>query len=138
MDINFTSSTAEVPKEFRSDQKLVFRILANLLSNAIIHASRGSSVEVDFAPGEKAVRFSVSDRGPGIPDEEKDRIFEKYWRRDSKVSSTGIGLSFCRMAARALKGKIWAEDRQGGGSRFVLELPRHPPSAKAAAQPPGG
>jgi signal transduction histidine kinase len=69
----------------------------------------------------------VLDRGPGVPDALKKSIFEKYSTLQPKSLSsdggTGLGLTFCRLAAQALGGRIWAEDRPGGGSAFVLLLP---------------
>ncbi len=111
-----------------TDQNLLFRILANLLSNAIRVSKPGQSVEVESAVGQgQRVRFSVLDRGPGVPDDQKQRIFEKFVTTSVPASreegGTGIGLSFCRLAAESLRGKVWVEDRPGGGSRFSLEFP---------------
>ena len=75
-----------------------------------------------------AARLTVSDRGRGVPDADKKNIFEKFatsGRKDAALETgTGIGLSFCRAAVAAHEGKIWVEDRPGGGSRFVVELPQ--------------
>ena len=85
-------------------------------------------VEAVLAQGRP--RFLVSDRGPGVPPDIKRRIFNKYATGDPG-QGTGIGLAFCRMAAEALQGGIKLEDRSGGGSVFVLDLP-------AAAVPAAG
>ncbi len=111
-----------------TDQNLLFRILANLLSNAIKVSMPGQSVILESGRGEGGrVRFCVLDRGPGVPESEKERIFEKFITArktgDRWESGTGIGLSFCRLAAESLRGKVWVEDRPGGGSRFILEFP---------------
>lgn len=67
----------------------------------------------------------VMDRGPGIPDPEKERVFEKFYRRSDSddVSGTGLGLSISRGIVEAHGGRVWIEDREGGGSIFVVSLP---------------
>ena len=112
----------------RADQNLLYRILANLIANAMKASPGEAEIEVDCAFVGAAVRVMVSDRGHGVPDAEKKNIFEKFSTSGRKEASletgTGIGLSFCRAAVAAHKGKIWVEDRPGGGSRFVVELPQ--------------
>ncbi|MFH2202275.1 MAG: response regulator [Elusimicrobiota bacterium] len=107
----------ETPRdlEIETDLSLVVRVLAHLVSNAFRHG--GGSVGVEAARDGKsgAVRFAVCDRGPGIAFSERKRIFENSAR-------SGTGLRFCRIAAEALGGRLWVEGREGGGSRFLLEL----------------
>ena len=115
-------------EKVRADQNLLFRILANLITNAMKAAPGAHPVEVDCGYNGISARFIVSDRGAGVPDDQKARIFEKYvttGRKDSVMDTgTGIGLSFCHAAVTAHKGKIWVEDRPGGGSRFIFDLPQ--------------
>jgi signal transduction histidine kinase len=106
----------------RTDAGLLFRMLVNLVSNAIKASPRGSTVSVMAALQGGRQRFTVADRGPGVPDEKKNRIFEKY-QTGVPGEGSGIGLAFCRVASRALKGEIRVEDRPGGGSVFVVDLP---------------
>jgi signal transduction histidine kinase len=117
-------------KAITTDHVLLFRILVNLISNALKISPPGSAVEVEAARDAGGVRFRVLDRGPGVPDALKTAIFEKYSTLQPKTLSedggTGIGLTFCRLAVRALGGSIRAEDRPGGGSVFVLQLPDKP------------
>ncbi|MFC1678750.1 response regulator [Elusimicrobiota bacterium] len=112
---------------FFTDRGLIFRILANLLQNGVKCSREGSEILMECSRDGSGARFSVSDLGPGIPDGDKERIFGKnvYLETDASQAPTGhgIGLYFCRDAAKALGGKVWVEDREGGGSRFVLELP---------------
>jgi two-component system sensor histidine kinase/response regulator len=103
-----------------TDAGLLFRILVNLISNAIKVAPRESSVDLEASVLDGRPRFTVADRGPGVRDEDKPRIFDKYV---SRTKSTGIGLAFCRVAVGALQGTIRVEDRPGGGSLFILDLP---------------
>ncbi len=115
-------------EKVRADQNLLYRILANLVANALKAAPGAHPVEVDCGFNGVAARFIVSDRGHGVPDAEKKRVFEKYvtsGRKDAAMDTgTGIGLSFCHAAVAAHKGRIWVEDRPGGGSRFLFDLPQ--------------
>jgi signal transduction histidine kinase len=110
-----------------SDQNLLYRILANLISNAIKASGTGSKVELEARMKGDRILFMVDDRGKGVPEAEKTKIFDKYSttgrKEEALETGTGIGLSFCRVATDALKGRIWVEDREGGGARFILELP---------------
>lgn len=111
----------------RADQNLLYRVLTNLITNAMKAAPGALPVDVDYGYNGISARFVVSDRGPGVADAEKKRIFEKYvtsGRKGELDTGTGIGLSFCRAAVTAHKGQIWVEDRPGGGSRFIFELPQ--------------
>jgi two-component system sensor histidine kinase/response regulator len=114
-------------ERLRSDQNLLDRVSANLIANAMKASSQGAKIEIDAARAGDKYRLVVSDRGRGVPDAEKVKIFEKYVTTHRKgaplETGTGLGLAFCRVAAAALKGRIWVEDRDGGGSRFILELP---------------
>jgi two-component system sensor histidine kinase/response regulator len=115
---------ADDAKTIISDQNLLFRILVNLISNAMKISKKGSSVELDAVRAGAGVRISVLDRGSGVPEASKKAIFEKYSSGQPKTldGGTGIGLTFCRLAARALGGRVWVEDRPGGGSAFIVEL----------------
>lgn len=122
-----TMRVAPGVERVRADQNLLYRILANLITNAIKAAPGARPVEVDCGYNGVSARFVVSDRGPGVADAEKKRIFEKYvtsGRKGALDTGTGIGLSFCHAAVTAHKGQIWIEDRPGGGSRFIFELPQ--------------
>lgn len=111
-----------------ADFNLVFRVLVNFLSNAMSVAGPNSEVDLSCARRDGRARFCVADRGPGVPDAEKSAIFEKFKtgrpRRDVlAVAGSGIGLTFCKLAAEAMRGRVWVEDRPGGGSVFSLEVP---------------
>ena len=133
------SQRAEVPLSFsiadgvdavKSDQNLLFRIGVNLIANAIKASPRGKAVEIDVRRNDGALRLTVADRGPGVADAKKTSIFEKYTTTDVKSfledGGSGIGLSFCLLAASALKGRVWVEDRPGGGSLFLVDVPERP------------
>ena len=95
--------------------------IRNLIDNAVKWSAAGSAVKVSVdATGE----ISVADRGPGVPDPYKERIFERFWRAERQnVGGIGIGLALVRRIAQLHGGEVRVEDRQGGGARFILSLP---------------
>lgn len=120
-----------------TDQNLIFRVLVNLISNAMKVSTRGGQVDVDIGAAQGRVRLAVSDRGPGVADDLKKVIFNKFVTTSvpniSEDGGRGIGLTFCRLAVATLNGTIRVEDRQGGGSVFVVEVPSGVQQAPAAA-----
>ena len=110
-----------------ADTGIVQRIVLNLLDNALKFTPGGGEVLVSAQPVQDMVRVNVIDTGPGIPAEERDRIFEKFTQIQGRVGSrrgAGLGLTFCKMAVGAHGGEIWVEDNQDGvGSCFSFTLP---------------
>lgn len=104
------------------DPAHVERILHNLVSNALDHA--GDSPDVSVAVGHDSGPFiSVSDRGPGIPEEDRERIFARFVR-GSDSRGSGLGLHLSRKLAEASRGSLTLDDLYAGpGARFVLHLP---------------
>ncbi len=120
---------SEAPLSPMTDATLVFRILVNLLSNALKVSKPGERVSVRLAASGSGIRITVTDSGPGIPRSARERIFLMFERANTSetmmLPGSGVGLAFCRLAAETLGGRIWAEDGDGGkGGRFVLDLPR--------------
>lgn len=109
----------------RTDRQLLFRMLVNIVSNAVSYSPVDADVEIHGARVGSALRLSVLDRGPGVPEPEREKIFSKFSTHvdSEKDPGKGLGLTFCRLAARALKGRAWHEPRPGGGSSFSLEIP---------------
>lgn len=111
------------------DGGLVRQVLLNLLDNAVKYGPVGQMLELGAgrAPGGRILLW-VEDQGPGIPPEERERIFAPYYRleahRESAVAGSGIGLSVVRQVMEALGGKVRVESGESGGARFVLDLPR--------------
>ncbi|MBA2384611.1 MAG: hypothetical protein H0V68_08130 [Actinobacteria bacterium] len=103
------------------------QVLVNLVDNAIKYSPEGGLVELSIGNGNGAIRFSIVDRGLGIPASEHRRIFEKFYRLDPGmtrgIGGTGLGLYICRELVRRMDGRIWVESRLGQGSTFVVELP---------------
>ena len=128
-EIGLTFTAAADLGPIRSDPNLLFRIAVNLIANAMKASPRvnGAAVEIGFRRKDGVLLLTVADRGPGVPDARKNLIFDKYESTDIKSflddGGSGIGLNFCRLAARSLKGRVWVEDRPGGGSTFAVELP---------------
>ena len=108
------------------DRKSMQQILANLLSNAIKFAPRGSRIGVGLQHFGSIVTLSVSDEGPGVPEAELERIFDKFVQSSATADGsggTGLGLAICRQIALAHAGSIYAENLPAGGVRFFVSLP---------------
>lgn len=103
------------------------QIIEHLVENAIKYAPPDTAISVDWAvaAADGTVRLGVSDEGPGIPDEWRERIFEPYARRDTQTArGSGIGLYAAKRLAESMQGRVWCEPAgPGGGARFVVALP---------------
>ena len=118
IDVQAESVFAEI------DPAKVERIVDNLLANAERHTPEGTPITVAIEPNGRGVLLRVDDRGPGVPDEEKDAIFEAF-RRGSGVEAAGVGvgLSLVAQFVALHGGRAWVEDREGGGASFRVLLP---------------
>jgi signal transduction histidine kinase len=138
----------EAPLQVECDSGRIVQVVVNLVGNAVKFSPKESVVEVRVettrdipesmperwqrlvagSAGEGSfILVTVADSGPGIPDADKDKIFERFRQiRQAKKAAgqgAGLGLSICRIIAQAHRGAIWVEDNPGGGSRFLLLLP---------------
>jgi signal transduction histidine kinase len=104
-----------------SDGDRVLQIISNLLSNAFRWTPDGGRVELGLAASNGRISVAVDDSGPGVPPDERERIFRPFWSRDD--SGTGLGLAIAHELAAALGGSIELESETGKGSRFELVLP---------------
>jgi signal transduction histidine kinase len=105
------------------DRPRILQVLSNLIGNAVKFTPRGGSVQVSVArrPGE--VVFSVSDTGPGIPPEQLELVFDRYWQADRRSQQgSGLGLFIAKSLVRAHGGRIWADSVVGVGSCFSFAL----------------
>jgi signal transduction histidine kinase len=100
--------------------------VSNLIGNALRYTPQGGVIRVEATGLTDAVRLSVSDSGPGIPPEQRERIFERF-AQGSDGGAAGLGLSIVRDVVQAHGGRIFLESEPGRGSRFILELPRDLP-----------
>lgn len=110
----------------RGDLDLLRRVLQNLLDNALRYAPSGTEVRLEAQRIGGDIEIRVRDLGPGIPPDQRDRVFEKYVRLDhgpETKAGRGLGLAFCRLALQAQGGSIRVEANQPNGSVFALRLP---------------
>ena len=109
------------------DADVTRRIVANLVANALKFAPEGGEVRIRVSRDDSAARIAVSDNGPGIPPEYLERIFEKFGQVDTRKTgtrySTGLGLTFCKLATEAQGGDIGVQSVLGQGSTFSFTLP---------------
>lgn len=114
------------------DEEKIERVLLNLVDNAtkFVPAHGHIVVRAEALPqqdsGGPMVQIVVEDDGPGVPEEDKERLFNRFTQlgsRQGRRRGTGLGLAFCRLAVEAHGGRIWVEDAPGGGARFVFTLP---------------
>jgi two-component system sensor histidine kinase KdpD len=107
------------------DFVLIVHVIHNLLDNALKYSPAGSPLEVQASVHGDEVHIAVLDRGVGIPEDDLERIFDKFYRvqHPQQVTGTGLGLAICKGIVEAHGGRIWAENRLGGGSCFTIALP---------------
>jgi PAS domain S-box-containing protein len=118
------------------DRKRLLQVLTNLLSNAAKFSPEGGTVEVAVEDLGGRIRVAVHDRGPGIPENFRDRIFGRFAQADSAFTrqkgGTGLGLAICKRLVELMDGSIGFADREGGGTTFHFELPVHAAAARQA------
>jgi signal transduction histidine kinase len=116
------------------DPELTTRIVDNLVSNALRHTPEGTTVQVVLTRREDGVLLAVEDSGRGIPDAEKEAVFEAFQRRaGSAAGGLGLGLFVVRKFAEIQGGRAWVEDAPGGGAAFRVLLPDRPSDGAAEA-----
>lgn len=119
------------PVELELDGRALQQALVNLIDNAIKHAPKGSAVKVGFEWNGECARLWVEDNGPGIPPEEHEKIFERFYRLGSELrretQGVGIGLSIVKHIVEAHGGHVTVRSNPGHGSRFTIELPTTKP-----------
>ena len=116
------------------DRRRFEQVLLNLLSNAQRHTPAGGHLDVRIMDAGNEVRIAVGDSGPGVPVEERELIFEPFYRGDR--SGQGLGLAIAKSVVELHSGRIWVEDGAGGaGSTFFVVLPKHPVRAPVPTAP---
>ena len=112
-----------------ADRDHLTRILINLVENAAKYAA-GSDIELYAWERGKTAVMAVVDHGPGIPEDQRERVFERFTQVDQSDTrsrgGTGLGLSIVRSLAEVMKGSARVEETEGGGATFVVELPLAP------------
>ena len=112
--------------EVACDERVIYRVLENLVTNAIKYTPEEGVIRISIAASAGRVRVAVADEGPGIPPEARERIFEKFATvstTDRGEHSAGLGLAFCKLAVEAHDGSIGVDEGENGGSVFWFELP---------------
>lgn len=126
---------AELPEtKLRADADLLRRVFENLFDNAIRHTPKGGKVELSSRVDGDRLSLTLSDSGPGVPAELRERIFDPFVQAEGgqrSVGGRGLGLTFCRLAVEAHGGRIWVEDGSPG-ARFCIDIPLWPPAADEA------
>jgi signal transduction histidine kinase len=109
------------------DRDRIAQVLTNLLSNGVKFWPAGGTLKVRVSADPDGVRVDVADRGPGIPPDEAEKVFEPFYRIESDrtrgVPGTGVGLSVSRGIVEAHGGRIWVEPNPGGGALFRFTVP---------------
>lgn len=109
------------------DHDIIKRVVVNLLANAIKFSAKGDKIHVGFSRDDSFARLMLTDSGPGIAPEYHEKIFEKFWQVDSNKSkqmhSSGLGLTFCKLAIEAHGGTIGVESELGKGAKFWFQIP---------------
>lgn len=118
----------EDPVDVECDAEIVRRVLTNLVGNAAKFSPQGTEIQVRVTFEGPAARVEVQDHGPGIPQEHHARIFEKFWQVGELSAgvkySTGLGLTFCKLAVEEHGGAIGVDSTVGEGSTFWFTIPR--------------
>jgi two-component system, sensor histidine kinase and response regulator len=117
------------PVAVTCDPGVISRVVANLVGNAYKFTRRGGEVRIVLAHANGRVRFSVTDQGPGIAPEYRERIFQKFGQAPSSqlagARSSGLGLTFCKLAVEAHRGEIGVETAGRGGLVFGWSSPEN-------------
>jgi two-component system sensor histidine kinase/response regulator len=109
------------------DHDTFVQVMENLLGNALKFSPRGAAAELSLIVSEGACRIEVSDKGPGVPEEEREKLFQKFHRGSAQPTggetSTGLGLFIVQKLIEAMNGSVSHASREGGGSVFIVTLP---------------
>jgi two-component system sensor histidine kinase KdpD len=117
-----------VPENFpllSLDFSLIVQVLMNVIENAIKYSHQGSSIEIAAQEEGDWISITVADRGIGIPKEDLDRVFDKFYRiqNPDNISGTGLGLAIVKSIIEYHQGRIWVNSQIGHGTTFTVVLP---------------
>jgi len=119
-----TGALASGAASLAGDPVMLRHLVRNLLENAQRHGG-GTEVRAEVTASGDAVVLAVEDRGPGVPEAEREKIFAPFYRgRGAEPGGTGLGLALVQQVAHYHRGRALARPRPGGGSRFEVHLPR--------------
>lgn len=139
LNIEFMSSAVFGSTLIVGHEGRIGQVLTNLLDNALSFSPSNGTVRVLLSSTDGHVRLTVEDEGPGIEPDKLETIFTRFYTYRptefaSRGTNSGLGLSISREIVHAHRGKIWAENRSEGGSRFILELPKAPRVSRQPAR----
>jgi signal transduction histidine kinase len=127
--VGFETRGDQPERRVRADRKRLLQVMTNLLSNAAKFSPEGAVVEISTEDVGANVRVAIHDRGSGIPDAFRQRIFGRFTQADSTATrqkgGSGLGLAISKRLIELMRGHIGFDNRPGGGSTFWFELPRH-------------
>jgi signal transduction histidine kinase len=127
-NINLTFNQASTTVLVRGDMLYMTEVIENLLSNAIKFSPHKKNVFIEVSGSDTAVTLSIRDEGPGLTDDDKDKIFQKFQRLSAQPTdgehSTGLGLSIVKKYTELMRGKVWCESTLNKGAEFFLEFPK--------------
>lgn len=126
-DLRLAVAAAPDLPQVWADGEQIQRVVGNLLSNAVRYSPPGSTISVAVTGHGEMQQVSVTDQGPGIPQDELASIFGRFWQGGEEVTKVsgncGLGLFFCRTVLDRHGGRIWAESHSGQGACFTFEVP---------------
>ena len=129
---NLTSVFApdQVDADCVCDRNRILQVMTNIVANAIKFSPEGGEIRIEVEPVDSCYRIKVSDQGDGIPNEELDQVFDKFYqsvRNRNHSGSTGLGLAVCREIIGLHHGRIWAENNPQKGASILFEIPLQQP-----------
>ena len=130
-EMTLAAESPAEPLSVWADEEAFRQILDNLVDNAVKYTQAGGFVRVAWTPGAAGVALTVTDNGPGIPERDLPRIFERFYRvdkaRSKELGGTGLGLAIVKHLAQAMRGSVKAASQIGRGTTFTVMLPTNKP-----------
>jgi signal transduction histidine kinase len=128
-DVQLKAEVADYISSIFVDRERIMQVFANLIGNGIKFSPAGATITIRAAQLEQDVQFSVEDSGPGIPEDQLPRIFDRFWQKPGAGSKgTGLGLFIVKGIVEAHAGKVWVESTVGVGATFFFTLPINRPA----------
>jgi two-component system OmpR family sensor kinase len=127
---------ANGPVTVMGDSAQLRQVVSNLVRNALVHTPAGTPVDLHVSRTDDQAVFEVRDYGKGLPVEDSDVLFERFWRADPGrgrgAAGAGLGLSIVRAVVETHGGRVAASNAPGGGARFAVTLPLAAPTTPAS------
>ena len=122
-------------KEVVFDKGMCTIVVTNLLTNALKHSPKNTTVTIRTSKNDSYVRVSVLDQGEGMQEEDMEKVFIRFYQGKQEIGGSGVGLSYAKMLVELHKGKIGAMNNEAGGATFFFDLPLGLESGEAICQP---